>query len=737
MNSKEFKNPPIYYRPLKYMVPSDPSDSSNIQISNRLKEISNLKYQGFGGVMTGVNTHDYLDNEGHWKALRKELGQIEKLGMRAWIWDDRGRPSGKAAGKVVERYPEGQSRALLYTAMPEEGSRHCRFALPLGRALFVRAHLWEGDHLTLDNAVHIENSVENGEIRVDLPSGRWLIMAFVERLLHAGTFAADRLSGDEPYLNILDRKAAESFLEVNYEVYRANIGDYFGNVVEAFHTDEVMLTTTAFPVESEFPPFPAIPWLPSLPDLFSERYGYDLIPSLPALFNNVGPRTAGIRCDFYRLIAELCSQAYFQTLADWCQANDLKLKVNPLGEESLIAHTAFEGSIYHCLAPAHVPAADILSVTIETFKSRDQCLPAPKMVSSVAHLMGREQAVCDFSDYYQYNAGIKTTIEELRACIGWACVQGCTVNLCGWYDRTTEELRHLNDYAARVGLALTGGFHIADLAVLYPITTIWAHYVPSTDFIMLPPIGSLERPRVWSDTYAAEASVWDVAFRDLVWELLEHQWDFDIVDDVSLAGCRFDDSKLCLGDESYRALILPPMDVVDPRSLRQASRWIREGGLVVAFYPLPYRSTRQGEDDKLQSEILSLFGEQVPLAGEYAVRNVGEGKGIVVADIEGLVRALRELVEPDIFVEPDTRNVFSLHRRKGNRDIYFLVNNISEPVNLTVTLCAKGQPEIWDPSNGTISRPSKFETTDGRTRLQLSLDSYSGILIVIEKETLL
>ena len=135
----------------------------------------------------------------------------------------------------------------------------------------------------------------------------------------------------------------------------------------------------------------------------------------------------------------------------------------------------------------------------------------------------------------------------------------------------------------------------------------------------------------------------------------------------------------------------------------------------------------------LQSEMLSLFGEQVPLAGEYLVRNAGEGKSIVVADIEGLMRALEELIEPDIFVEPETRNVFGLHRRKGNRDIYFLVNNISEPVNLTVTLRAKGRPEIWDPSSGTISRLSEFETIDGRTRLQLSLDSYSGILIVIEK----
>ena len=698
------------------------------------EEIAEIEACGFGGVITSLSAEDYLDDETQWRALREALAELKRRGMVAWIVDEAGRPSGKARGRVVERYPEGQARALLYAGVAVEGPRRCRLPIPRGNVVAARALPWRGDHPTLDGVVDLRGNVHGDEVHAEVPKGRWLVLAFVERFLVGGTFAHDPLAGKEPYLNILDKKAAETFVNITYEAYRAAIADYFGNVVVGFHTDEVMLTTTAFPVDTEFPPFPAIPWTPQLPWLFADRYQYDLLSSLPALLHDVGPRTAGIRCDFYRLIGELCRESYFQTIADWCVANGLKLKIHPLAEESLVAQTAVGGSIYACSASAHVPAPDLLSFTMEAFKSRDQCLPAPKMVSSVAHTAGREQCLCDYFDYYKIAAGVKTSLEQARAAIGWVYVQGVNglTNLQDWHQRSVEDWQHLNEYAARLTLALTGGTHVADLAVLYPITTIWSHYVPSVKFMMLAPIGSPDRPKIWSETYAAEASMWEAPFRDVVWELLEHQRDFDIVDDDSLAGAGLEGGKLRIAHESYKALIIPPMDVVDQRSLERAIRFAEQGGLVFGFHPLPREIAQHDGDQATRDALTSLFGDDKPLPGQYTTAKHGHGNAVVVADHNGLLQGLADLVPADIVIAPACPSVFGLHRRKDGKDIYFLSTYAPDSVDLSVTLRATGRAEIWDPITGTIHAVDNAEQDqdNGCTRMKLSLDGSSGQLIV-------
>lgn len=758
MHPSEFRDPPPEHRPLlttACILPPGAAVAPTTLQALPIDCLGTVQALGFGGVVTGLNRQNFLDSPEHWHTLRAGLAELRRLGMRAWIWDERGRPSGKAAGKVVARYPQGQARGLLYAGFSAEGSRRCTWTLPAGQVVAAWALPWQGDHPTLDGALPLDAAIRDGAVTVDLPPGRWLVASFVERALHTGTFAHDYASGDEPYINILDRRAVEIFRDVAYEAFRANLADYFGSVIQGFQTDEPMLITTAFPVrtrppwhpadqagesgqagpeESVFPPYPAIPWLADLPERFARRYGYDLLPCLPALCHDIGPQTARICCDFYRLIGELCGRAYSQTLGDWCRAQGLKLKIHPLGEESLVVHTALEGSIYPFWAPADAPAADLLSASIETFKARDQCLPAPKMASSVAHAHGRTEVICDFADYYQYNAGLRVSPEQLRGCVGWVYVQGVTslANLCDWRARPAEEWRRLNAYAARLGYCLSSGTHIADLAVLYPITTVWAHYVPSARYLMLPPIGSLERPKIWSEIYAPEAMAWEVPFREAVWTLLEHQRDLDIVDDQALSEARCQGGRLLIAGEAYRALILPPMDVIDQETLRAAADFARSGGLVIAFHPLPSMSAQHGEDRDLRQAVQALFGARIPFAGQFTVQPAGEGRVAVVADLGGLLKALAELIPPDIQVEPATPAVLGLHRQVQGRHVYFLTNNGPQPVELTVTLRTVGRPQVWDPWDGSVVPGVEHQAAPQGTRLRLALDGYAGKLVLFD-----
>lgn len=733
MNAEDFANPPLCCR-LKtaYAVSSKVPGARGELGDNAESEVAEIAHRGFGGVVTTVSPKNYLTDPEQWQALRLGLEQLKQRKMTAWIGDDVGRPSGKAEGKVLALCPKGQASAVFECNCIVMGPRQCRLAIPQGEVLAAWALPWQGDHPVLDGALSLKTTGEHDEIHAAVPDGRWLVTAFVLRFIDGGTFAQDPLSGPAPYINILSPQVARAFLDITYETYHREVGDYFGDVVLGFHNDEIMLTTTAFPVDTPFPPFPAIPWEPGLTEIFNKRYGYDLLSSLPALFHDIGPSTARIRCDFYRLIGDTCRDAFFRPIADWCSKHGVELRTQPLAEESLVAQTAFNGSVFSYLESAHVPSGDLLSFTVEMFKTRDQCLPAGKLVSSAAHIMGRAQCISDFLDYYEQVAGRNTTVDQARAIIGWLMVQGVTnlISLCDWRRRSVDDWQHLNAYAGRLSTALTGGTHVADIAVLYPIATVWSHYIPSSRFMMLPPIGSPHRPKIWSESYAPEASLWEAPFRELIWCLLEHQRDLDIIDDDSLKGADVNDGQLCVADERFKALIIPPMDVIDQRSLEQARRFAEEGGLVIGFHPLPCRIAQQDEEQTARNAVTSLFGETKPLAGRYTTRKHGQGTAVVAADHNGLLKGLADLVPPDIAVAPACPTVFVLHRRSDGRDIYFLSNYAPDPVDLSVTMRATGSVEIWNPMDGTIRAVDNAERDRNDTRMDLSLDGSSGQLIV-------
>jgi hypothetical protein len=697
-------------------------------------EIEELHRLGFGGVTLSVAAARYLEDPEAWEHLRSNLRTVRRLGMRAWIRDDRSRPSGKVDGRVLERYPRGQSRGLAHVSVPFEGPCAINLRLPRGEVVYLGALQWRGDELTLDGAVRLEAAVEAGVLHADLAPGRWTIAAFVEQAIDGGTFAHDPGAiEDKPYINIIDEEAVRHFIELNYDVYAREIGEFFGTVVTGFHTDEPMLTTTAFPVTSPFPPYPMVPWVHDLAERFEDRYRYDLIPVLAALCESVGPSTARIRCDFYRLVGDLCGQAYTAQLANWCGRHGIRLKHQPLGEESLVTHTAFEGSIFAFMRPAQTLCADLLSATVETFKSRDQCLPAAKIVSSVGHVHGQDELSADFGDAYQLRGGVPTTVDDLRAGMSWTYVLGMTdvCSLSLWRDRPPGDWAPLTDYMGRLALFARHGVSAINIAVLYPIASVWATYRPSTEFLMKPPIGSLGRPKIWSETYASEASVWDSAFRDVVWTLLEHQRDHDIVDDDALSTATTRDGQLHVGHGRYAVLILPPSHALDKRSLETAQAFAAGGGTTIGWFPLPQVSAQVGADDALSDSARDLFPREIPPSAGFLQQSVGAGRSLLVADSAGLLAALDECLPPDVRLDRPNTRLMACHRRDGARDAYLLVNLSDEHSRGTVCLQGSGLAQLWNPLDGAVGALDARVPQPGFVSVELDVPPCSGTIVTI------
>ncbi len=79
------------------------------------------------------------------------------------------------------------------------------------------------------------------------------------------------------------------------------------------------------------------------------------MPLLPALFYDVGDRTAQIRADFERTVAERLDEAYYEPLSRWCAEHGIALTGHPAGSDEIGPLRLFQlpgqDLVWRCVVP--------------------------------------------------------------------------------------------------------------------------------------------------------------------------------------------------------------------------------------------------------------------------------------------------------------------------------------------------------------------------------------------------
>jgi hypothetical protein len=213
----------------------------------------------------------------------------------------------------------------------------------------------------------------------------------------------------------------------------------------------------------------------------------------------------------------------------------------------------------------------------------------------------------------------------------------------------------LAGYANRLSYLLAVGRPAAQIAIYYPTTSGW-----------------------WGDFDANKYGL------DLARQLLERQRDFDFIDDDTLAAVvkTRAGALVNLSGQSYRAVLVPPLAVISEGALRRLREFAESGGKVIFFGKLParvagrtYLNAAKGPE-QLGWAKLERFGE------------MGES-------------VLAELPAPDVVVEPGPVPALKyLHRSLADGEVYFLFNEESSPLELTLRLRGEGEAQVWDPLTG-------------------------------------
>ncbi len=699
LGEERFANPPAASRIIRIIhgFPLTPAEQD--------AQLQTLIRQGFGGFVSNVSFRDYLENEDHWRAFVRAVTEAKRAGMSLWLYDERGYPSGVAGGITMRGHPEFEARGLLIADTTSDGGP-VALDMPPGKRVLAAAFPVRDGIIAMDKPVDLSAQVKDNRLQWQAPAGHWHVMAITEDMLYEGTHAALSLADKLPYINMLMPEPTVRFLEVTHDRYAAHLGNDLGRYFVSTFTDEPSLMSMFL----RSMPYRVLPWAPDLPAEFRKRRGYVLETVLPALVVDAGGEGQRARYDFWNTVGDLVSENYFGQIQQWCHRHNVASGGHLLMEESIAAHVPLYGDFFRCARRLDAPSIDCLTsipAQVPWFIAR--------LMGSVADLEGRTVTMCETSDHSQrYRPAGDTrpvrivTEDEIRGTCN-RLVFGGINTITSYYsfqNLSDEQLQRINLHVGRCCTMLTGGHQVADIAVLYPIESIWPQFSPATQGAS----GSPGPMRI-QNTYRVVSD-----------SLYGANRDFTYVDSRALAEAKVEKGVLVHGELRWRVVVLPHGDTLPIAVWGNLARFWQTGGVVIAVGALPANSATEFPSAQVQKLALEMFGHGMEA---HVTANAAGGVGVFLPPgTESLLpMVLNGLLEPDVRVGDGRAPVHATHRRIDGPEVYFFINDSGDAWESQVNVAARGAGEQCDPAAGTMTQVG----ADGQVKLRLG--PYGAVLL--------
>ncbi|HEX2051871.1 MAG TPA: glycosyl hydrolase [Actinomycetota bacterium] len=683
----------------------------------RDKGMQGVIFHGRYGLEMPYLGERYLDR------IKLGVAEANRLGLAAWIYDEMNWPSGTVDKRLPLERPELAQRYLecvsftvdgpWFMCLTGEDSRYLDFQRSTPVAVFAIAE--DGRVTDLTSNLSFEKVVP-----WEVPPGRWRLCYLVEK-------RADY------YIDALDPESTRAFLERGYDPYVDALGNGGDGSLVGFYSDEPAMHYFLTAVDNAI-----VPWTKDMFRRFQERNGYDLRSRLLDLFFDLGPDAARTRHDFYDTTTALYADAYYRQIHDWCRKHDVLFTAHLLYEEWLRQMVRVEGNPFRHYEHMDVVAVDHLYPIIGTREAPDQHV-AMKLASSAAHHFGSERLICEsFGGIF-----MDATMQRMKWIADWQYALGVTVVNPHGFHYTFEGARkrdwppsmfyqypwwryygEFSAYASRVSEMLSGGRHVAKLAVLWPINSMFANYLPQTR--------------------TADGALVEAGLNVLTDVLLRLHHDFDYVDEEVLARADVSGGRLRIAGEEYELVVVPPSTHVRAATVDVLEELVAGGGRVLGVLRAPRAAFGPDGTTDVAARVDALLGSGGDAgAFEVVTRAHGAGSGAFVAGDTGFLArgpgterdafaasvdaAVRALVDPDVELSDD--DLFVVHRRRDDSDVYFVVNTTFEERAATMTLPGEHAPAVWDPTSGAATR-ARARTERGATTIELSLPPAGSAFVV-------
>lgn len=708
-----FENPTSEYRGTPFWAWNCKLTSEEL-----LRQIDYFKVMGMGGFHMHVRTgmaSPYLNEEfmGH---VRTCVEKAKKENMLAWLYDEDRWPSGTAGG-IVTKNRDLAMRNILFTPTPY-GAYHGPInaqAHDSGRGgareengtLVAVYDVVLGADGTLASYRRIgENDPARGT--------KWY--AYNEQAVPSAWF------NNEPYVNTLDKKAIERFVEVTHERYYAYFSQDFGKTIPAIFTDEPAFAgkgTLGFASEKKDV---FMPWTNDMPELFRAHCGLDLLEQYPELFWELPDgKISTFRYHFHDFVAELFASAFCDTVGSWCDQHGIMLGGHLLAEETLQSQTARLGEAMRGYrAFTRMPGIDMLCDRHE-YNTAKQCQSAlhqqggEAMLSELYGVTGWDYEFRGHKLQGDWQAALGVTVRVPH--LTWMSMKGEAKRdypaSIGYQSPWWDQYRMIEDHFSRLNTAMTRGKPQVKVGVVHPIESYWLHWGPS------------EQTAVIREQLENNHSL-------LTEILLFGMIDFDFISESRLPQlCQRGGAPLKVGEMAYDVVIVPACHTLRASTMERLEAFRDAGGKLIFLGDCP-----QYVDAAPSDRPRRLFQRS---------RAISFNKAAILDELETErfvdMRTMAVLGGEAFKTVPGSRTEDMIHQLRRDGDDYWLFiamgkNPISPDVDPTrlvrITLNGEFAVEAYDTLSGkTAMVPARYE--NGKTILERPWYMHDSMLVRLQK----
>lgn len=661
------------------------------------EEIEAIYTSGCGGFLVECRGHTDWGGDRWWSDFGFVLEEARKRNMKVWLTDDVTVPSGKANWAIRDKHPElCRKSVVLHTVDTVGPATGVAFLLEplLGdgeSVLAVIAYRMEGtdDAPVFFDPCEITGNIKDGILFWDAPEGFWRIFVIIRTTKRGFSAFSD-------YIDLLNPASCELMIEEVYEPHYRHFGEYFGNTLEAFFTDEPLFANMAQPkydyCEKLGREIGVLPWREDMISIFSEREGWteaDTRLLLPALWKDLGGKTPVIRRRYMDFVTEEYSKNFVQRLGDWCLEHGVLYTGHII--EDMNAHMRLgcsTGHFFRSQKGQHTAGFDLVLQQVKvgnrTFShasdnSARYSDPAfylytlGRMGASIGHLYPEMQGrvMCENAGAGGWSEGLSTRKYMLDAMM----IGGGNIVVPAVFDplRNNNHIppfaydhgenpqypfaKPLMKYINRLCHLTTGGTHRANALIYYPAEGDWS--------------GDIRDPQEMSAPLAQAHIDYDFAS----WDLLKEKTDLR-------------EGKIQIHKEKFDALVVPyctylPREILD-------------------------------RFEEIAARIPVIFADRYPIISETGESFVSHNA--ILLPTEEIPSWFIENQHTD-FLLKGCEDLMHLHLTHGECESYLFFNlSANTVIDEEIAFSYRGEYTVYDAWSNTYQ---KGRTEDGRVRLYL------------------
>jgi hypothetical protein len=519
--------------------------------------------------------------------------------------------------------------------------------------------------------------------------------------------------------------------------YKKQVGEEFGKTVDSFFGDSFELPNLAS----------GIYWSTGLLEEFNERYGYDLVPYLPAVWWEVGDISPKIRYDVNEFSHLIGMEAFFEVFMGWCEDNGIKGRVQTYG---------FSTDNIEAAGKTHIPEMEITAGEKDAMDWFDTRIGPKKYVASGAHIYGREVVSAEVYTFLHWER-YRGTLQELKIASDVFLKNGTTKFYNHGYSFSPERdvapsrstgwaafIHHNNvwwdyypnlaEYIARGSYLLRQGDFVADIAVYSPLANQWT-----------------------KDALNARKWTREFDWGGLGELILGNGYDYDLLNDDALQNlASVEDGNIKINNLEYKVLIMPNIEAMPLKTLEFVEEYVKKGGTVIALERIPGASTgfmEYKENDEKVREIAARMFDTPRGRDANAEKKYGEGTTYQIKQVldrsiwwdkrsstlDPLINTIRKHIAPDFGIDfahegmRKNKGLTFQHRKLGDTHIYFVTNIQDRVSDIPVTFRVKNKTiEKWNPYNGAVSAVYNFREEKDGINIPLKLAPWESTFLIFK-----